>query len=162
MSFATALKAGGGLLSTFGALGAGDASMAEARYNARIFRQQAQAEERRTQIAQSLDFRRGQQIMGQLRARLGHSGARMDVGAPIAIQADQAVALAYENAVVGAEGRVRAEQARSQAAMALARGRNLKTASRYQAFGSLLGTVGEMEESGMFEPVKKYAKKVFA
>src|SRR5512146_200618 len=136
----------------------GQAQAAEAKaqqrmmeYNARVAEMQARAIEQKTKFDQIRQQRKGQRVMGTLRAKLGASGAMVSEGAPLNLMADQAFELALENALIGYEGQVEAGQARSQGALYSAQGgiygmraKNAATAGMLGAGTSLLSGFGAM------------------
>ena len=142
-------------LSAYGSYAQGKAAKAEARYNQQVANQNAAALEQKTQFDQMRQQKRGQSIMGSLRAKLGASGAMMTEGAPLAVVAEQAYELALENAMIGAEGRTQAEQTRSQGRVFAAQGANAMQAGRVGAYTSLLQGFGSMYSMGMFEGKKE-------
>jgi hypothetical protein len=143
-------KAAGTLLSAYGSIWQGKAAMQQARYNARIARMNARAQEIKTTFDQIREIQAGQRRMGALRAKLGASGARLDVGAPDALQGE----MAYENALavnlIGIAGRTQAEQYNAQANAYIAQGKNAQTAANVSAYTSLLSGFGGMQQQGMF------------
>ena len=158
MPLAAMAAVAGTATSVYGQYASGQAAQSEADYNAKIMRRQAAAVEEKTRSDQIMQQRRGQQVMGSMRAKLGASGARMDVGVGDMLQTEQAIELAYENALIGAEGRTRAEQMRSQGRGYQASGANAMAAGKLGAATSLLAGFGEMEDVGMFDSLGKKTK----
>lgn len=159
MSVGTALMIGGKAASTafsaYSAYYAGKAAQLEAKNNARIARLNAKALERKTTFDQIQQQRRGQAIMGALTAKLGASGAVVSEGAPSLALADQAWELAFENMMIGVEGRTQAAAAEYQANVFDAQRRNIRAASRQKVFATLLGGFGSMASAGMLDDIMR-------
>lgn len=109
-------------LSAFGQIRAGQAAEAQAEgeealaeHKRTVAEQHAEAAKRKTTFDQVRAAKRGQRILGTLRAGLGGSGAVIEEGAPLELVSEQADELALENALIGIEGRTRAGQFASQA-----------------------------------------------
>lgn len=109
-------------LQAFGQIQAGRAAKAQAEgeeaqaeANQRIAEQNAEAQKRKTTFDQVRAAKRGERILGTLRAGLGASGAVTEEGAPLALVSEQADELALENALIGLEGRTRAGKFESRA-----------------------------------------------
>ena len=120
MGVATALVLGGIGLQAFGAIRAGQATEARAegeeamaRHNQAVKEQSAKAAEMKAKFDQMRQAKRGQRVLGTLRAGLGASGAVTSEGAPEDIVIEQADELALENALIGHEGQVTAARERS-------------------------------------------------
>ena len=97
----------------------------------------------------------GEAVTGRLTAQLGASGARLDVGAPIALLAEQASELELEQILIVAEAETEALQLRDRATMlrfagetARRRGKNARRASLINAFGKGAETFGRGQELG--------------
>lgn len=111
----TAVTAAGAVQSGRTAAAQGRAASRMAAYNAQIQEREAKALEQKARFEQIRQAKRAARIKGTLRTQLAASGARMDVGAPLMIQEEQAAELELENLLIGYEGQVGAERARSQA-----------------------------------------------
>ena len=137
-----------------------DAEKGQARindYNARVAEQDARATEQMTKFEQLQQLRRGQRIMGSLKARLGASGALVSEGAPLALLADQAFELELENALIGAQGRTQASRYQSEAqgyrlgaGTARQRASAATTAGYLNVGSTILGGFSSMYGQGMF------------
>lgn len=153
MAFATALAIGaavaGTALSAYGQYSQGKAAEAEGEYNAQVAERNAKAARLKSGFDQLRQLRRGAQIKGTLRARLGKSGALMDEGAPLAAQAAQAFELELENALIGYEGMNAESQHQSQAVGFRMQGSNARSASRIGVGTSLLNGFTNMYQAGM-------------
>lgn len=128
-----------------------------AEYNAQLAEREAQAAEAKTRFDQLRQQKMGAALQGQLTAKLGASGAVMDVGAPLTLLAEQAGELALENMLIGVEGRTTAERYRSQGAIDTmqagiyrTRAKNARTTGTLGAAGTLLQGFGAMGSMGMF------------
>ena len=117
----------------------------------------ARAQAEKTKFDQIRQLQFGQQVMGDLLARLGASGARLDVGTPMALLIDQASELRLENMLIGLEGRTEEDRIKSQAAsvrysgrMALSQGKSARNASYLAAGGSLLQDFADGRSEGLF------------
>lgn len=126
-------------------------------YNARVGEQNARMTEARTTFEQIRHQRTARRIMGRLRARLGASGAVISEGAPLMVLAEQASELALESALIGAEGRTRAEQYRSRAAFDVMqarlfrdRGKSAMEAGYINAGTTLLSGFTTGQQQGMW------------
>lgn len=123
--------------------------------NAAIFEQDAAARERKARFDQLRQVVSGAKVLGRLRAGLGASGARLDVGAPIRLLSDQAEELELDNLLIGFEGAVEAARFREQAvisrfkgSLAKTRGKAARRASIVQAGASLLTDFGTGRQAG--------------
>jgi len=152
--FGKLMSAGGSAVSAYGSYNAGKAAMKNARYNARMSMLQSETLKAKTTFDQVTQVRKGEKVMGALRAKLGASGAMMSEGAGLELQTEQAWELAQENMLIGVEGRRDAAAAEAQAHVALTQGRNARSAARGQAFATLLSGGGQMADSGMFGSIK--------
>ena len=126
-------------------------------YNARVAEQNARMTEARTNFEQIRQQRRGGQVMGRLRARLGASGAVMSEGAPLALMIDQASELALENALIGFEGRTQAGRWRSQGRLSRVqatifreKGKNAMDAAYMNVGSTLLTGFSKGQQQGMW------------
>jgi len=116
-----------------------------ANFNAAVAEQQAKAERIRAGFAAKRQAKRGEQIKSKLRAALGKTGARIDVGTALAVEEEQAAELELENLLIGFEGEVLARRAMTQAELdrlsgrlAIERGRNLAAQRNVQFAATLL------------------------
>lgn len=123
--------------------------------NAAIFDQDAVARERKARFDQLRQVISGAKVLGRLRAGLGASGARLDVGAPIRLLSDQAEELELDNLLIGFEGAVEAQRFRNQAvisrfkgSLANIRGKAARRASFVKAGASLLTDFGTAKQEG--------------
>jgi len=132
--------------------------------NALTLEQDATAFEEKARFDQIRQTETGLILMGRLRAGLGASGARLDVGAPIRVLSDQAEELELDNLLIGRAGAVgaaklrdRASFSRFQAKIFRIRGRNaykagfLPTGETTQAGGAILEGKFEGGGSGVGE-----------
>ena len=133
------------------------AQAAQGRRNAAIAEKDAIATEAKTRFDQIRQVQAGERSIGAIRARLGSSGARLDVGAPMHLVAAQAFENELQVALTGYRGQTQASRFRSQAAglragaeFADVRADNIKTATLLNTGSSLLGNVGAMFDQGMF------------
>ena len=138
---------------------------AEGRAEAKLQERNAQVDERNA-VARELKARfdqlrqvvSGVKVLGRLRARLGASGARLDVGAPIRALRDQAEELELDNLLIGFEGAVEAGRFRERAvisrfkgSLAKTRGKAARRASFVKAGTSLLSDFSTAKQEGLFE-----------
>lgn len=128
-----------------------------AEYNAQLAEREAQAAEAKTRFDQLRQQKMGAALQGQLTAKLGASGAVMDVGSPLTLLAEQAGELALENMLIGVEGRTTAERYRSQGTLDTMqadiyrkRARNAKTTGLLNAGSTLLSGFATGKKEGMF------------
>jgi len=124
------LLVAGTAVSAYGQIQAGRAAAAQgesaqniANYNAAIQEREAKAIEQKTRFDQMRQAERAARIKSRLRTKLAGSGARMDVGAPLMLQEEQAAELELENMLIGYEGETGAQRARSQAEIDRLQGR---------------------------------------
>ena len=115
MMYGTALGAAGAVQSGRAAQAQGESLENTSNYNAAIQEREAKAIEQKTKFDQIRHAERAARIKSSLRAKLAGSGARMDVGAPLMLQEEQAAELELENMLIGYEGQIGAGRARSQA-----------------------------------------------
>lgn len=128
-----------------------------AKYNAAVAEQDARATEEMTKFEQIRQVQRGEKIMGNLRAKLGASGALLSEGAPLALQAEQAFELELENALIGQQGRTQAARYRSEAQgyrmgakVQRRAATNALTAGWLNTGSTILGGASSMYSQGMF------------
>ena len=119
----TGVAAAGQIQSGRAAAAMGKSAQNIANYNAAIQEREAKAIEQKTAFEQRRQAERGIRIKSALRAKLAGAGARMDIGAPLMLQAEQAAELELENLYIGYEGQVGAGRARSQAEIDRLQGR---------------------------------------
>ena len=152
----TAAIYGGTALAVGGAIQGGRAASAQAKsqqnmanYNAAVMDREATALRQKSRFDQIRQAEKAERVQGTLRARLAKGGG---LGSPVAedLEAEQMAELELENLLIGYEGQIGAERARSQAQLDRIqgdvyseRGKNLKTASYYQAGASLLTGFGK-------------------
>ena len=165
MGFATALMTVGIGMQAGGAIYAGRQQEAEYKasqrmdeYNADVAEQQAKAIEIKARFDQIRQAQAAQRIMGSLYAKMGASGARMDVGAPFLIASEQEAELELENLMIGYEAKIEAGRWLSQAQISRMRGKVAKMRAKYakragymKAGTSLLTGFGTMYEQGMLD-----------
>jgi hypothetical protein len=128
-----------------------------AAYNAQVAEMNARAEREKGRFDQLRHRRAINSRMGRLRAALGGSGARMDVGAPMDVLAMQQAELELDNALVGYNSMVASARSRQQAGLMRfqskiygMRASNAMQAGRIGAGTSLLQGMGTMSNAGMF------------
>lgn len=107
--------------------------------NALIAKRDASARLRKARFDQLQQVREGERIKGRLIARLGASGARLDVGAPIQLLNEQAAVLDLDNALIGFEGRVEAARFREEAVQLKFRGRIARQRGRAAQRAAFIG-----------------------
>jgi len=165
MGLATGLAIAGVGMQAMSQYRQGQAAEAEAKgqqqmslYNAQVAEQNAQAIEAKTTFDQLRALKRGQNITGTLRAKLGASGALMDEGAPARLVAEQEFENALDVALTGYEGRMEASQQRSAANLYKTeaqtykmRAKNAGRAGKIGAGTSILTGFSNMGEQGMFK-----------
>lgn len=153
--FTAAILAGTGLIAT-GQIQAGRAAAAEGKsaqniqnFNAAVAESEAKAIERKARFEGVRQAKEAARTESSLRARLGISGARTDIGAPVLLAEEQAAESELAGFLIGAEARAKAGRARSQAELARLqgkifreRGRQARTASFLKAGGTLLTGFG--------------------
>lgn len=129
----------GGVMSGMAAQQAGKDAKTMADYNAKVEQQKAKQLEAKAAFDQQRQAEASARGMGELEAGIGKSGAVGTVGSPLLIAAKQASEYELDNLLIGYEGKIGADAARSQASLdtmsgdiALRRGRN-------QAMGSYIG-----------------------
>ena len=149
------IGAGAGVLA-LGQIQEGRAAAAEGKsaqniqnYNAAVSESEAKAIEQKGAFEGVRQAKEAARIQSSLRARLGISGARTDVGAPVLLAEEQAAELELEGFLIGAEARAQAGRARSQATLSRLqgklfkeRGKQIKRASVLKAGGTLLTGFG--------------------
>lgn len=150
------LIAGGAGLIAAGQIQEGRAAKAEGisaqniqNYNAAVAESEAKAIEQKGRFEGVRQVKKAARIQSALRARLGISGVRTDVGAPVLLAEEQAAELELEGFLIGAEARAKAGRARSEAELARLqgrvfreRGRQRRTAAFLKAGGTLLTGFG--------------------
>lgn len=87
------------------------------KYNARIAEADAAAAQRKTDFDQLLQLRESERVLGRLRAKQGASGARTDVGGPLAVRVAQEAELELDNFLIGLEGRTQVSKFKSEAGL---------------------------------------------
>ena len=137
-----------------------DEAKAEARQlerNAAIAEQHAIARLEKARFDSRRAARFGEATMGELTAQLGASGARLDVGAPVALLAEQAGELELEQFLIFDEAETEAKRLRQQAEFfrieakrARKRGKAARRASLFSAFGKGARAFGTGSSLGFF------------
>lgn len=164
MAIGIALMAAGTAMQAFGKWGEGQAHAANAlaqaeiaRYNAMVADINARMQAEKTKFDQGRRLRAGMRSTGRLRAQLGASGALMSEGAPLMAVMEQESENALAVALVGAEGRTKEEQLRTQGKLDRVQAKiyegKAKSSRKAGAIGTastLLSGFGEMEQAGMF------------
>lgn len=124
--------------------------------NAQIAEQDAVAREQKAQFDSLRQSVAAGVVMGRLTARLGASGARLDVGAPIRVLSEQMEELELDNLLIGFEGQVDAARFREQAvisrfkgSLAKTRGKSARDASFFKAGTSLLSDFATGKAAGL-------------
>jgi hypothetical protein len=151
MGFATALTLTGIGMQTFGAIQQGRAARAEGERNAQIAEQNAAYAKRKAEFDMLRAGKAAREGMGRLRAKQAHAGARLDVGAPVKVAAEQWGEYMLNKWLIGEEGRIETERWLNEADLARIRGRNAQSASYWQAGTSLLTGFGTMRREGMLD-----------
>lgn len=158
------LVAGVGLIAA-GQIQEGRAAAAEGKsaqniqnYNAAVAESEAKAIEAKGRFEGIRQVKEAARIQSALRARLGVSGVRTDVGAPVLLAEEQAAESEIAGYLIGAEARAKAGRARSEATLARLqgklfreRGRAQRTAAFMKAGGTLLtgfGLAGKTPPAG--------------
>jgi len=118
-----AMSAAGSIQSGRAAKAQAESAQAMANYNALIQEREAKAIEQKTRFEQQRQAKAAARIKSRLRTKLAGSGARMDVGAPLMLQEEQAAELELENLLIGYEGAVGAQRARSQKELDIMQGK---------------------------------------
>jgi len=150
----------GFVLTALGQIQAGRAAEAEGEsaqniqnYNAAVAETEAKAIEQKAKFEGVRQAKEAARIKSSLRARLGISGVRTDVGAPVILAEEQAAELELEGFLIGAEARAKAGKARSEAELARLqgrvfreRGKQAKRAAYLRAGGTLLTGFGTLEK----------------
>lgn len=149
MGFATALALGGIGLQAFGSIQQGRAARAEAEETARKAEQNAAYRKRKTEFDMLRAGREARRGIGRLRAQQSLTGARLDVGAPVAAAAEQWGESMLNQWLIGEEGRIETERWLNEADLARTRGRAAERASLFQTGTSLLTGFGTMRAQGM-------------
>jgi hypothetical protein len=117
--------------------------------NAQVLEADAKAREQKARFDQLRQVKAAGRVKGALIAKLGASGARLDVGAPLDVITEQAAELELDNLLIGFEGATDAARLRDDARLtrvggqfARDRGRAAKRASFTTAGVSLLRDFG--------------------
>ncbi len=113
-------------------------------YNAAVAESEAKAIEQKGKFEGVRQAKETARIKSSLRARLGISGARIDVGAPVLLAEEQAAELELEGFLIGAEARAKAGRARSQAELDRLQGRLFRERGRQQRTASFLKAGGTL------------------
>ena len=118
-------------------------------YKVAVSESEAKAIEQKGKFEGIRQVREAARIQSTLRARLGISGVRTDIGAPVLLAEEQAAESELEGFLIGAEARAKAGRARSQATLDKLqgklfreRGRQRRTAAFMKAGGTLLTGFG--------------------
>ncbi|MHC4800178.1 MAG: hypothetical protein ACYTF1_26355 [Planctomycetota bacterium] len=112
---------------------------AQEKYNAQIAEMDAKATRRKLEFEQLRQRREAELKMGALRAKQGAMGARTDVGAPLAIRAQQWAELELENFIIGLEGRTQESKFKSEAAMRRMQAKYYGKAAKRSILTGILG-----------------------
>lgn len=144
------LAAGIGLL-VAGQIQEGRAAAAEGKsaqniqnYNAAVAESEAKAIEQKAGFEGIRQAREATRIQSSLRARLGISGVRTDIGAPVLLVEEQAAELELEEFMIGAEARAKAGRVRSEAELARLQGRLFRERGRQQRIASFMKAGGTL------------------
>ena len=146
----------GFLLTASGQIQEGRAAEAEGKsarniqnYNAAVAESEAKAIEDTAKFEGIRQVREAARIQSSLRAKLGISGVRTDIGAPVLLVEEQATESELAGFLIGAEARARAGRARSEATLARLqgelfreKGKQVKRAAYLKAGGTLLTGFG--------------------
>ena len=157
----SAIVVGGGL-QAYGQYQAGKAAEAQgkaeqaiAEHNARLKEREAAAELERSRAAAERFEREGEALIGEQVVALAKGGVLTTVGTPALLLEETEQELEADRMQILKEGFLarsfresEAEGLRFGGRAALARGRNIKTASRYRAAGSILTTIGTAAFAG--------------
>lgn len=145
-SLAAGLIVAGTVVSAGSAIAQGQAAKAQAKnqqsvanFNAQVADREAEAEEQRTAFAQERQQRSARAVRGTLRAKLAKSGAELGVGAPLALEAEQAAESELENLLIGFEGAERARSLRGQATGLRRQAKGIGAAGRRAATAGFIG-----------------------
>jgi len=121
---ALGVAAAGTGLAAVGQIQAGRAAKAQAQaqqsvaeYNAAVAEREAQSIEAATQFKQRRQAKEAARIKSSLLAKIGASGAVPGAGTALLLEAEQAAEMELENLMIGYEGRVSAQRARSQSSI---------------------------------------------
>lgn len=150
----------GFLLTAGGQVQEGRAAAAEGKsaqniqnFNAAVSDSEAKAIEQKARFEGVRQVKEAARIASTLRAKLGISGARTDIGAPVLLAEEQAAESELEGFLIGAEARAKAGKARSEAELSRLqgkvfreRGRQARTASFLKAGGTLLTGFGTLNK----------------
>lgn len=143
------------LLAT-GQIAEGQAAAAEGKsaqniqeFKAGVAKSEAKAIEQKGRFESVRQAKEAARTASTLRARLGISGVRTDIGAPVLLAEEQAAESELAGFLIGAEARAKAGRARSQAQLDILqgkifreRGKQQRTASFLKAGGTLLTGFG--------------------
>lgn len=113
-------------------------------YNAAVLESEAKAIEQKGKFEGIRQVREAARIQSALRARLGISGARTDIGAPVLLAEEQAAESELEGFLIGAEARAKAGRARSEATLARLQGRLFRERGRQRRTAAFLGAGGTL------------------
>lgn len=122
-------------------------------FNAAVSESEATAIEQKGRFEGVRQVKEATRVASTLRARLGISGVRTDIGAPVLLAEEQAAESELEGFLIGAEARAKASRARSEAELSKLqgkifreRGRQARTASFLKAGGTLLTGFGSLDK----------------
>lgn len=88
-----------------------------AKFNARVADADAVAAQRKTDFDQMLQLRESERALGRLRVAQGASGARTDVGQPLANVVAQEAELELDRFLIGLEGRTQVSKFKTEAGL---------------------------------------------
>ena len=130
--------AGGSLMSAFGSLSAGKKADKESKLQQALFYQQAKNIERVGRIQQGRLVEQKGATLGKQRTQYAKSGVRAGTGTPLMVAVETAAQYDRDVELMGQDIMAEAGLARFQGDIARKRGKNQKSASKWQAASSLL------------------------
>lgn len=122
-------------------------------FNAAVAEREAKAIKQKARFEGVRKVKEAARTESSLRARLGISGVRTDIGAPVLLAEEQAAESELAGFLIGAEARAKAARVKSEAELARLqgkifreRGRQAQRASFFKAGGTLLKGFGSLDE----------------
>ncbi len=125
-----------------GTLQAGREQKAMLAFEADLKAREARAIRQKATFEQQRQTKQATRIKSALRTKLAGSGARMDIGAPLMLQEEQAAELELANFLIGAEGEEGFQMAMLERKVLKKKGKAAETASYYKAGSTLLTGFG--------------------
>jgi hypothetical protein len=138
------LSAAGAGVSALGTIAAGNHAKASAEFQAKQMEQQANEERAATQREQMAIRRRAEQAQSRLQAVSARSGLGTLDPTVMELAGDIEAEGAYQRGMAGYAGTTRAQNMELGAQSAIMQGRAAQSASRLDAFGTILGSAASI------------------